>query len=387
MSIRLFVCSALVASAASAVEVQYQRDVRPILSTYCFKCHGPDEETREAGLRLDIREEALEALAPGQAGKSEVLARVFTHDEDEVMPPRSMKKPLSDRQKSILKQWIEQGAPYEPHWAYQPPKAAKPPPVKWRTASGELDVSNPVDAFIAEQHQAHGVLAAEAANLETLARRLSLDLIGLPPSLEQMEQYFPMKDGRRDGSKLEAYIDHLLASEHYGERWARRWLDLARYADTNGYEKDRERSIWPYRDWVVRALNADMPFDQFTIEQLAGDMLPNPTVDQLIATGFHRNTMINEEGGIDPLEFRYHAMADRVGTTGSTWLGLTLACAQCHTHKYDPITHDEYFGIMAFMNNADEPELALPDTALEKQWEENKIKAQTHISALADNTS
>ncbi len=383
MNVRFLVVSAFVSSAASALEVQYQRDVRPILSTYCFKCHGPDAETREADLRLDVREAALEALAPGKADKSEVLARVFTHDEDDVMPPPSMKKPLSESQKSILKKWIEQGAPYEPHWAYQPPKAATPPQVKWRTAAGEVDATHPVDAFIAQKHLEHGIVASEPADVETLARRLSLDLIGLPPSLEELNRFFPEQQGGRDSSKLETYIDYLMSSPHYGERWARRWLDLARYADTNGYEKDRERSIWPYRDWVVRALNADMPFDQFTIEQIAGDMLPNPTVDQLIATGFHRNTMINEEGGIDPLEFRYHAMADRVGTTGSTWLGLTLACAQCHTHKYDPITHDEYFGMMAFLNNADEPELELPDAALDKRWEENQAKAKELLATLA----
>ena len=187
-------------------------------------------------------------------------------------------------------------------------------------------------------------------------RRVSLDLIGLPPTPEEAEPSSTIAPR----TPTRALVDRLLASPHYGERWARRWLDLARYADTNGYEKDRARSIWPYRDWVINALNADMPFDQFTIEQLAGDMLPNATRDQRVATGFHRNTMLNEEGGIDPLEFRFHAMTDRVATTGTIWLGLTVGCAQCHTHKYDPITHREYYQLMAFLNNADEPDLDLP---------------------------
>lgn len=383
MKFRVLVWSFLATSAVPAAEVQYQRDVRPILSNHCFKCHGPDEATREGDLRLDIREEALKALAPGNPDRSDVLDRIFTHDEDDLMPPPSMKKPLSAAQKQVLKQWVAEGAAYEPHWAYIAPKSVNPPAAKWRTPSGEQEAVHPIDAFIAAHHTTKGVTASEPADIATLVRRLSLDLIGLPPTPEEMDRFFPVNAGVRDRSGIEAYIDHLLASEHYGERWARRWLDLARYADTNGYEKDRTRSIWPFRDWVVRALNADMPFDQFTIEQLAGDMLPDATVDQLIATGFHRNTMVNEEGGIDPLEFRYHAMTDRVGTTGATWLGLTLACAQCHTHKYDPITHNEYFGMMAFMNNADEPELELPDDELEKRWQANQLRAKQDLARLA----
>ena len=189
-------------------------------------------------------------------------------------------------------------------------------------------------------------------------RRLYLDLIGLPPTPAEVDAF--VYDNTPQA--YEALVDRLLASPHYGERWARRWLDLARYADTNGYEKDRARSIWPYRDWVINALNADMPFDEFTIEQLAGDLLPDATVQDRVATGFHRNTMLNEEGGIDPLEFRFYAMVDRVGTTGTVWLGLTVGCAQCHTHKYDPIPHRDYYRLMAFLNNADEPEMDVPAT-------------------------
>src|SRR5205085_3800500 len=198
------------------------------------------------------------------------------------------------------------------------------------------------------------------ADRYTPIRRLSLDLIGLPPTPAEADAF--VHDQSPDA--YERLVDRLLASPHYGERWARRWLDLARYADTNGYEKDRARPIWPYRDWVIRALNDDMPFDRFTVEQLAGDLLPNATQDQKVATGFHRNTMLNEEGGIDPLEFRFHAMTDRVATTGTTWLGLTIGCAQCHTHKYDPISQKDYYRLFAFLNNADEPELDVIDPAV-----------------------
>ena len=216
-------------------------------------------------------------------------------------------------------------------------------------------------------------------NRHTLIRRVSLDLIGLPPT-PGGSRYAFVNDPRPDA--YERLVDRLLESEQYGERWARRWLDLARYADTNGYEKDRDRSVWPYRDWVIRALNSDMPFDRFTIEQIAGDMLPNATREQLVATGFHRNTMLNEEGGIDPLEFRFHAMTDRVATTGTTWLGLTLGCAQCHTHKYDPVTHRDYYSLMAFLNNADEPELDLPDAMDEDERKNRRERVRTLIAEL-----
>jgi hypothetical protein len=213
-----------------------------------------------------------------------------------------------------------------------------------------------------------------------LIRRVSLDLTGLPPTPDEVDHF--VGDDAEDA--YEKLVDRLLASKHYGERWARRWLDLARYADTNGYEKDRPRSIWPYRDWVIGALNDGMPFDQFTIQQLAGDLLPDATIDQRIATGFHRNTMLNEEGGIDPLEFRFHAMTDRVATTGTVWLGLTIGCAQCHTHKYDPVSHQEYFQLMALLNNADEPELELPQPELEEQHRRNVQRAEQLVAELPE---
>ena len=230
-----------------------------------------------------------------------------------------------------------------------------------------------IDAFILARLEAAGLQPSEQADRATLIRRLSLDLVGMPPTPEEVEAF------RQDDSPdaYEKLVDRLLASPHYGERWARRWLDLARYADTNGYEKDRTRSIWPYRDWVIRALNADMPFDQFTVEQLAGDLLPDATASQKIATGFHRNTMLNEEGGIDPQEFRFYAMTDRVATTATVWLGMTLGCAQCHTHKFDPIPHRDYYQFMALLNNADEPEMSVttPETARRRHELEEKIAA------------
>ncbi len=319
---------------ASAAKIDFARDVRPILSGSCFKCHGPDTATRKGGLRLDVREDALKpaksgdkAIVPGKVKESALVARIFSTDETDLMPPPETKHPLTEAQKEILKQWIAQGAEYQPHWAFTAPKQGPLPKVKDKKWP-----ANGIDFFVLSRLEQEKLKPAKEADRYTLIRRVYLDLIGLPPTPEQVQAFVNDKSP-------EAYakvVDELLASPHYGERWARRWLDLARYADTNGYEKDRPRSIWPYRDWVINALNADKPFDQFTIEQLAGDLLPKATMDQIVATGFHRNTMLNEEGGIDPLEFRYYAMVDRVSTTGTAWLGLTVGCAQCHTHKYRP---------------------------------------------------
>jgi len=355
--------------------VDFHREVRPILSRHCFKCHGPDDQQRMGKLRLDLRESAVRAAAsgkravvPGKPEQSELVHRVFTTEAGRVMPPQSTKNPLSEAEKLVLKRWVASGAEYRQHWAFVPPKPAPVPAVKLKTWP-----RNPIDNFILARLEAAGLKPSPQADRHTLVRRVYLDLIGLPPTPEEADQF--VNDRAPDA--YEKLVDRLLASPHYGERWARRWLDLARYADTNGYEKDRPRSIWPYRDWVIDALNADMPFDQFTIEQLAGDMLPNTTPRQRIATGFHRNTMLNEEGGIDPLEYRFHAMTDRVSTTATTWLGLTVGCAQCHTHKYDPIPHREYYQFMAFLNNADEPEMPveLPVAAARRAELEKQIAA------------
>jgi mono/diheme cytochrome c family protein len=333
----------------------FAREVRPILASYCFKCHGPDANARKGGLRLDVPEGAAApaksgavAVVPGRPDESELIKRLVTEDPDEIMPPPSVKHPMAPEQIDILRRWIEHGGGYEAHWAYLPPRQAPLPAVKetgWPRGA--------IDQFVLARLEAEGLTPSPEADRATLVRRVSLDLIGLPPTVEEADAF--INDAAPDA--YEKLVDRLLASPRYGERWARRWLDLARYADTNGYEKDRPRSIWPWRDWVIRALNADMPFDRFTIEQLAGDLLPEAGEDQLVATGFHRNTMLNEEGGIDPLEFRFHAMTDRVSTTGATWLGLTLSCAQCHTHKSDPIQHTEYYQLMAFLDNAEEPSL------------------------------
>ncbi|MBS0206014.1 MAG: PSD1 domain-containing protein [Planctomycetes bacterium] len=353
----------------------YGRDVRPILSQFCFKCHGPDETKREAGLRLDLRDEAIRAagsgerpIVPTEPAASEMIRRIHSTDPDEQMPPPSTKQQLSLAQKEILRQWIAAGAEYKPHWSFVPPQRPALPAVKltsWPRRG--------LDNFVLHRLEAEQMSPSSEADRYTLIRRLSLDLIGLPPTPDEADEF--VADSSPDA--CEKWIDRLQASPHYGERWARRWLDLARYADTNGYEKDRGRSIWPYRDWVIQALNGNLPFDQFTIEQLAGDMLPGATQDQRIATGFHRNTMLNEEGGIDPLEFRFYAMTDRVATTATVWLGLTVGCAQCHTHKYDPITHRDYYGMFALLNNADEPEIDVirPEIAARRHELEQRIAA------------
>jgi hypothetical protein len=349
-------------SARAQEKLDFNRQIRPILSAHCFKCHGPDENVREAGLRLDLREAAIKeadsgatAIVAGQPGKSELVRRIFSSDQDEMMPPQTANKPLTEEQKGLLRQWIAEGAEYQAHWAFIPPRQATP--------QNSAAARQPIDAFVqARLAQAKLKLSPEADRY-TLIRRVSLDLIGLPPSVEEADAFA----SKIAPDAYERLVDRLLAAPQYGERWGRKWLDLARYADTNGYEKDRVRSMWPYRDWVIRALNADMPFDQFTVEQLAGDMLPGATLAQQIATGFHRNTMINEEGGIDPLEFRYYAMVDRVNTTATVWMGLTLGCAQCHTHKFDPIPHADYYRQMAFLNNADEPMVDVPEAEVDRK--------------------
>ncbi len=366
---------------AAVPPLDFQRDVRPILSQHCYQCHGPDDTARKAGLRLDIREQALKptksdsiAIVPGKPDTSELIGRIFSHDEDELMPPPATKKPLSDEQRATLRRWVAEGAIYTPHWAYVKPVSPPVPKITDTTAR----IANPIDSFILAELPKHGLHQSPQADRTTLARRVALDLTGLPPTPEVLAAF--VKDDRADA--YERYVDTLLRSPHYGERWARRWLDLARYADTNGYEKDRARSIWPYRDWVIEALNADMPFDEFTIEQLAGDMLPKATPAQIIATGFNRNTMLNEEGGIDPLEYRFAAMVDRVATTSATWLGLTMQCCQCHTHKYDPITHTEYYGLMAFLNNADEPLYDIPSATDKNTASDRQHHADQALAAL-----
>jgi hypothetical protein len=353
------------AAAATVAEVQFNRDVRPILADQCYACHGFDPKHREAGLRLDTFEGATaehdgsRAIVPGDLSKSEAWKRILSTDPDEVMPPpNAHKPPLTAKQREVLKRWIETGARYEKHWAFVQPARSEP--------TGTGTPAHPVDRFIEA-----GLAAPEfrlppspKADPVTLIRRVCLDLTGLLPSPAEVDA-FVLASAKDPDAAYRDLVEKLLASPHYGERWGRWWLDQARYADSNGYSIDAPRQIWKFRDWVVQALNADMPFDRFTIEQLAGDLLPGATDDQKIATGFHRNTQINQEGGIDREQFRIDSVFDRVATTGTVWLGLSVGCAQCHDHKFDPIEQKEYYRLFAFLNNQDEPTMKVFDPSVD----------------------
>lgn len=330
-------------------EFDFATVIRPVLSDACFSCHGPDDQHREAELRLDLKESAFGShdghafIVPGKPLKSLLYQRLISRDEDERMPPVDSGKKISASDIEKIRNWIEAGAPWASHWAFHAPEKSALPQVKQQHL-----VENSIDAFVLEKLEKQRLSFSEPADRVTLLRRLSLDLIGLPPSIQEVDQF--LNDQRPDAYQRQ--VQRLLASPHYGERWGRIWLDAARYADSNGYEKDAPRSVWLYRDWVITALNENMSYDQFVIEQIAGDLLPDATQDQIVATGFMRNSMLNEEGGIDPEEFRMAAMFDRMDTIGKSVLGLTLQCGQCHTHKYDPLTHENYYQIFACINNS-----------------------------------
>jgi hypothetical protein len=366
--------------------VSFQEEVFPILEKNCFDCHGP--ETQKSGFRLDGREAAMKGgdygtdILVGNSAESPLIHYVAQIDKDMVMPPKG--DPLTAEQVGILRAWIDQGLKWNvevvaaaeveaatqahiDHWSFKVPVRPEPPPT-----SDNGWAKNPIDRFILHRLDSEGLAPSPEADRATLIRRLHLDLIGLPPASEEVDDF--LADESPDA--YERLVDRLLASPHYGEKWARWWLDAARYADTNGYEKDRPRSIWPYRDWVIDAFNEDMPFDRFTIEQIAGDMLTDAAPSQIVATGFHRNTMINEEGGIDVAQFRYESVVDRVHTTATVFLGLTMACCQCHDHKYDPITQREYFEFFAFLNNADEPDYSVPDPEVREEREKIEAKIE-----------
>jgi hypothetical protein len=331
---------------SAAEKVDFARDIRPVLSNTCFKCHGPG--TAKGGLRLDERERAIKkgAIVPGKPDESTLVERIcLPADDGSRMPPSDVGPQLTPAQIAKFRAWIEQGAEYTPHWAFQAPKR---PPVAANSA-------HPIDSFVVAKLAAAGFDPSPEADRATLIRRVTLDLTGLLPTPQEVTDFV----NDRSPAAYEKVVDRLLVSSHYGERQARHWLDVARYADSNGYTVDGARSIWPYRDWVIKALNADMPFNQFTIEQLAGDLLPNATKDQVIATGFHRNTPFNEEGGSDPEQFRVERTVDRTNTTAAVWLGLTMSCCQCHNHKYDPVSQKDYFRLYAFFNTCDEPTLSL----------------------------
>ena len=340
-----FVVGLLLSASGAWAKLEFNRDVRPILSDKCFACHGFDAKTREAGLRLDTEEGAyslkdgVQAIKPGALQESEVWHRITHSDEDELMPPRESNKSLTEGEKEVLKRWIEGGAKYQPHWAFVPPKKRAPPVV-----SG---ARNPIDQFIGARLKEEELSFSPEADHTTLIRRVTLDLTGLPPTPQQMDQFL---NDAAPGA-YERLVDRLMATRDYAERRSQDWLDLARYADTRGFADDKMREIWPYRDWVVHALDENMPFDQFTIEQLAGDMLPNATQEQRIATGFHRNAP-QARGQTYPVEeYRLKGVTDRVNTTGKVWLGLTMECAECHDHKFDPISQRDYYSLFAIFNN------------------------------------
>ncbi len=336
-------CSTLFAEEVKLVD--FGREIRPILSNHCFQCHGSDEGTREADMRLDLREAAIEAGAINldELSESELLQRIKSHDDSTKMPPAEVNKPLTPQQISTLELWIKQGAEYGDHWAFE--RIEKPAIPE---TSEDTWCRNEIDAFILRKLQSANLKHSPEANRETLIRRLYQDLLGLLPDPTEVTAFVNDKSPQA----YQKLVDRLLASPHYGERWGRHWLDQARYADSHGHTIDGPRVMWPYRDWVINAINDDMPFDQFTIEQIAGDLLPNATKSQQVATAFHRNTMINQEGGVKPDEYRNEALIDRTNTTGAVWLGLTVGCTQCHSHKFDPISHDEYYSLYAFFNDA-----------------------------------
>jgi hypothetical protein len=338
--------------------VDFNREVRPILAKNCLACHGQDEAKREAnGLRLDQRESAVKplksgetAIVPGDADSSALFLRVTEEDDTLRMPPRKAGNRITPSEVEILRGWIEQGANYAPHWSLVAPRSIPYPSVR-----NNAWPRNGIDMWILARLEAAGLSASPEADRASLLRRVSLDLRGLPPTSDEFEQFIH----DTDPGAYEKAVDRFLADPAFGERWARMWLDQARYADSAGYGSDPLRpNIWPYRDWVIRAFNHNVPFDQFTIDQIAGDLLPDPSLETKIATAFHRNTMTNTEGGTDDEEFRVAAIKDRVDTTMQVWMGMTMGCAKCHTHKYDPITHVEYYQFYAFFNqtaDADQP--------------------------------
>jgi hypothetical protein len=333
----------------TAKEIDFTTQIQPILSENCYACHGPDDQTVEGGLRLDVQELAFKggdsgkAIVPGDAKASLIMERIIHTDPKEVMPPPEKKKRLPPEKVQLIRDWINQGAKWGTHWAFETPERPLVPQVK-----NKAWVKNAIDAFVLEKLESQKLPPAPKADPATLLRRLSLDLIGLPPALEELAAVGDMNKE----------IERLITSPHFGERWGREWLDAARYADSAGYEKDLPRYHHMYRDWVVSAMNENMPYNDFIVKQIAGDLLPNATQDDRIATGFLRNSMVNEEGGAKPEQFRVEGVFDRIDAIGKSTLGLTAQCAQCHTHKYDPLTHDEYYGMFAYLNNISETSIA-----------------------------
>ncbi|MEZ0277370.1 MAG: DUF1549 domain-containing protein, partial [Roseimicrobium sp.] len=385
--------SFLAAVTGPVCAVDFNRDVRPILSENCFQCHGFDAAARKSGLRLDLREGATSpaksgetAITPHAPGKSAALARMISSDQEDLMPPPDTGKKLTARQIEIIRQWIAEGAPYARHWAFEAPRTEPLPVVKLTSWP-----RNEIDHFVLAKLEAENLIPTREADKATLLRRVSLDLTGLPPTLVELDAFLSDTDPRA----YEKAVDRLLDSPHYGERMAVEWLDAARYADTNGYFGDKTRQMWLWRDWVIDAYNRDLPYDQFTIEQIAGDLLPNATVSQRIATGFNRNHMANNESGIIDEEYRVEYVVDRLDATATTWMGLTFGCAQCHDHKFDPISQKEFYQAFAFFNNVPEtglikdddppPLIRVPSPAQEgalKQLAQRRIAAEQALAKI-----
>ena len=383
---RLFVSltAAVMASGHGfAEEIDFERDIRPIFSENCTICHGPDDQ--KGGLRLtgiEFADKKLKsgniAVLPGHPERSALVSRINATDPDDIMPPPGKAPPLTEQEKRLLSEWIREGAVWPKHWAYTRLERPAPPPVK-----NETWIANPIDHFVLARLEDSSVTPSPPADNNTLIRRLFCDLIGLVPTAEQLDHYNELLKARHE-TGLDQLIDDLLASRHFGERWGRHWLDKARYADSDGYEKDNGRpNAWRYRDWVIEAINNDMPFDQFTIEQFGGDLLAKPTPDQFLATAFNRQTLTNTEGGTDQEQWRVAAVMDRVETMGSVWLGLTLTCARCHTHKYDEITQHEYYRLFTYFNNGDESTVHVPRSKTEwATYEKALLEHQDEIDRL-----
>lgn len=369
--------------------VDFNRDIRPILSDNCFECHGPDEGQRKARLRLDTREGAFAkagVIVPGDAANSKIVRRITSQDPNVVMPPPASGHKLTAQQIELIRRWIEEGAKWSTHWAYQTPQRPEVPKVGNATW-----VRNPIDNFILARLEKEGLKPSPEADKITLLRRVTLDLTGLPPTPAEVDAFLADKSP----DAYEKVVDRLLASPHYGERMAMQWLDLARYADTHGYHIDSHRDMWPWRDWLIRAFNQNKPYDQLTIEQLAGDLLPNATLEQKLASGFNRNHMINFEGGAIPEEYQTEYVVDRVEATATTWMAMTMGCARCHSHKYDPLSHKEFYQFFAFFNNVSEkgldgrdgnaaPYLTLPTESQQAELERLNAQIQALNADLTD---
>ena len=366
-----------IGSAADSA-IDFGRDIRPILSDKCFFCHGPDEEERKASLRLDLRSDAFAekngfaAFVAGDADASEAWHRIISDDPDDVMPPPEVKKPMTPEEKELIRRWLEEGADWTEHWSFLTPEKTEPPVL---SKSRAKEVINPIDSFILAELDGRKYPPSPLADRRTLIRRVTFDLTGLPPTPEEVDAFL----ADPSDTAYETVVDRLLASPHFGERMALMWLDAARYGDTSVMHADGHRDMWPWRDWVVNAFNNNQPYDQFSIEQLAGDLIPEASNSQIVASGFNRNHPSSDEGGAIAEELRVSYVADRVKTTANVWLGLSMECAQCHDHKYDPISHIEYFQFYAYFNITADPGMQsrrgnqAPVTEVVTELEEDKL--------------